>query len=76
MWTKWARPQAEWAQGPAGWPNSLVGRPGFEAVQPKPWLPCIYMRRRNPSLWRKSVEASPAGRSATCSSFPLVKVLV
>jgi hypothetical protein len=26
-WTKWAKPQAKWAQGPAG-------RPGFESVQP------------------------------------------
>jgi hypothetical protein len=32
MWTKWARPQAEWTQGFVGRPNSLAGRPGFEAV--------------------------------------------
>jgi hypothetical protein len=24
-WTKWARPQAEWAQGLADRPNSLIG---------------------------------------------------
>jgi hypothetical protein len=58
MWTKWARPQAEWAQGPAG-------RPGFEVVRPEPWLPHVYMRRRSPSRWRMSVEATPPRLSAT-----------
>jgi hypothetical protein len=60
-WTKWARPQAEWAKGPADQPNSLAGRPGFEAVWPEPWLPHVYMRRRSLSQWRKLVEATPPG---------------
>jgi hypothetical protein len=30
-----ARPQAKWAQGPAGRPNPLVDRPVFESVQPE-----------------------------------------
>jgi hypothetical protein len=51
-WTKWARPQAEWALGPAGCRNSLPGRLGFEAVRPKPCLPLVYMMRRSPSRWR------------------------
>jgi hypothetical protein len=58
MWTKWTRPQDEWAQGPVGWP-------GFEAVRSEPWLPHIYMRRRSPSRRRKSVEATPPGRPTT-----------
>jgi hypothetical protein len=52
VWTKWARPQAEWALGQAGRPNSLASQPGFEAVQPEPWLPRVYKRRRSPSCWR------------------------
>jgi hypothetical protein len=63
-WTKWARPQAEWAQGPAGRPNSLASWPGFEAVWPEPWLSCVYTRRISLSQWRKSVEAAPPGRPA------------
>jgi hypothetical protein len=58
-WTKWARPQAEWAKGLAVRPNSLAGRPGFEAVPPEPWLPRVYTRRRSLSRWRKMVEATP-----------------
>jgi hypothetical protein len=57
MWTKWARPQAEWAKGPAG-------QLGFEVVRLEPWLPRVYMRRKSPSRWRKLVEAITPGRSA------------
>jgi hypothetical protein len=28
-WTKWARPQAEWVQGPIDRPNSMAGQPGL-----------------------------------------------
>jgi hypothetical protein len=62
MWIKWARPQAEWEKGPAGRPNSLAGQPGFEVVQPTPWLPCGYTRRRSPSRWRL---LHPTSRPAT-----------
>jgi hypothetical protein len=61
-WTKWDIPQAEWTKGLAGRPNSLVDRPGFEAVQPEPWWPCVNTRRRSLSQWRKSVEAAPPDR--------------
>jgi hypothetical protein len=44
MWTKWARPQAEWVQGSAGRPNSLASRPGFEAVQLEPWLLMVVIK--------------------------------
>jgi hypothetical protein len=60
-WTKWARPQAEWAQGPTGLPNSFIGQLGFEAGRPEPWFPCVYTRRRRLSRWRKLVEAAPPG---------------
>jgi hypothetical protein len=43
-------------RGPSGLDPRLsgprVGRSGFEAVRPEPWLPCIYMRRRSSSRWR------------------------
>jgi hypothetical protein len=26
MWTKWAKPQAKWDQGPGGLPNSPAGQ--------------------------------------------------
>jgi hypothetical protein len=35
-WTKWA-------QGPAGRPNSLAGRPGFESAQLGIWLTHLYV---------------------------------
>jgi hypothetical protein len=57
-WTKCTRAQAEWTQGPAS-------RLGFEALWPEPWLPHVYTRRRSPSQWRKSVEATPPSRLAT-----------
>jgi hypothetical protein len=63
-WTNWARPQDEWPQEPVGQPNSLATRLGFEAIQPSPWLPCIYTRRRRLSRWRNLVEATPLGRLA------------
>jgi hypothetical protein len=40
MWTK---PQVKWAQGLAGYPNSLVGRPGFESARPGTWLTRLYI---------------------------------
>jgi hypothetical protein len=60
---KWARPQAEWAQG-------LVGRLGLEAVQPESWFPCIYTRRKRLSQWRKLMEASPPSRPTTWLGHP------
>jgi hypothetical protein len=42
-WTKLPKPQAKWAQGPAGWPNSLDGRPGFESARPGTWLTRLYV---------------------------------
>jgi hypothetical protein len=32
-----AKPQVKWAQGPAGRPNPMVGRPHFDSVQAKTW---------------------------------------
>jgi hypothetical protein len=63
-WTKWPRPQVEWAQGPPGRPNSLASRPGFEVIRPAPWLPHVYTWRRRLSQRRKLVEATPPGRLA------------
>jgi hypothetical protein len=63
-WTKWPRPQVEWAQGPPGRPNSLASRPGFEVIRPAPWLPHVYTWRRRLSQRRKLVEAAPPGRLA------------
>jgi hypothetical protein len=42
-WTKWAKPQAWWAQGSAGRPNSLADRLGFELVWPGTWLTRLYV---------------------------------
>jgi hypothetical protein len=36
MWTKWAKPQAKWAQEPAG-------RPGFESAHQGTWLTHLYI---------------------------------
>jgi hypothetical protein len=72
MWTKWARPQAKWAKGSAGRPNSSTGWPGFEVVQSQPWLPRLYMRRRSLSRWRKSVQAAPPNQSTTWHGRPTI----
>jgi hypothetical protein len=42
-----------------------AGRPAFEAVWPKSWLPRIYTTRRSSNWWRKSVEAAPPSRLIT-----------
>jgi hypothetical protein len=65
MWIEWAKPQAEWAQGPTGRPNSLADWLVFEAVQPTALWTCVYMRRGRPRQWGKSVEAAPPGQLAT-----------
>jgi hypothetical protein len=64
MWTEWAKPQAERALGPTGWPNSLADRPGLKSVWPVASWTCVCMRRGRPRQWRKAVEAIPPGRSA------------
>jgi hypothetical protein len=50
-----------------GQPNSLVGQPWFEVVQPEPWLPRVYMRRRSPSRWRL---LHPAGQPRGLADRP------
>jgi hypothetical protein len=60
-----ARPQAEWAEGLASQPNTLVGQLGFKAVRPKTWLPRVYTMRRSPSRWRLIHSAGrPCGLAA------------
>jgi hypothetical protein len=62
MWTKWAKPQAKWAQGPAGRPNYLVGRPGFESAQLETWLTRLYVGSQGRIQGLKAVEAERSGR--------------
>jgi hypothetical protein len=70
-WIKWAKPQAEQAQGPAGRPNSLAGQLGLKPVRPAAWWTRVYTRRGRTKRWRKAVETIPSswpamwlGRSA------------
>jgi hypothetical protein len=69
-WIEWVKPQAERAQGPAGQPNSLAGRPGLKSVQPAALWTHVYMRRGRPRQWRKVVEAVPPSRPATWLGQP------
>jgi hypothetical protein len=64
-WTVWVKPQAERAQGLAGWPNSLADWPCFMSVRPMASRTHVYTRSRKPKRWRKSVEAAPPSWSAT-----------
>jgi hypothetical protein len=64
-WTKWAKPQAKWAQGPTGWPNSLGRRLGFESARPKTWLTCLYVSSQGRIQGLKAVEAEWSGWPAT-----------
>jgi hypothetical protein len=58
-WTEWAKPQVEMAQGLAGQPNSMAGRPCFKSVWPVASRTHVYMRSRRPRWWRKSVGVAP-----------------
>jgi hypothetical protein len=58
MWTKWA-------QGPAGGPNPLVNRPGFESVRPKSWFTRLYVSSQGRIQGLKVVEDERSGRPAT-----------
>jgi hypothetical protein len=60
-WTEWDNPQAEWAQGSADRPHSLIGRPGLKSVQPTSSWTRVYMRRGRPRRWRKALEVVPPG---------------
>jgi hypothetical protein len=66
-WTKWAKPQAKWAQGSAGRPNSLADRPGFELARPRTWLTHLYVGSQGRIHGLKAVEAGrPFAPSRPC----------
>jgi hypothetical protein len=57
MWTKWAKPQAKLAQGPAG-------RPGFESTQHGIWLTRLYIGSEGRIRGLKAVEAERSDQPA------------
>jgi hypothetical protein len=63
-WTKWAKPQAKWAQGPVDWPNSLAGQPRFESARPETWLTRLYIDSQGMVRGLKAVEVERSGRPA------------
>jgi hypothetical protein len=64
-WTKWAKPQANWAQGPVDRPNSLPGWPGFEMAWARTWLTRLYVGSQGRIRGSKAVEAEMSGRPST-----------
>jgi hypothetical protein len=64
-WTKWAKPHAKWAQGPAGQPISLADRLGFELARPEAWLTRLYISSQGRIRGLKAVDAEKSGWPAT-----------
>jgi hypothetical protein len=60
-----AKPQVKGAQGLAGRPNPMAGRPHFESVQAGTWPLPFTHRFRIGSYARESVETGRSTRSAT-----------
>jgi hypothetical protein len=67
-WTRWAKPHAMWALGPAG-------RLGFESARPRALLIRLYVGSQGRIRGLKAVEAKRSGRPTTwmaiCSKLTL-----